>query len=373
MKNITTQQKVLLVITKSNFGGAQKYVFDLAYGLSQDENFSVKVLVGGNGELIHKLKEKNIEVINIPNIIRDVSLLRDLKSFLWLVKTFRREHPDVVHLNSSKIGLFGALAGRLSGIKKIVFTAHGWPFTEDRPQWQKIIFRYLALLTVLLSHTTIGVSKTTIEKLKAPKFLQKKIKQIYLGIKNINYHTRDTFFTERNLELPTGVRIVSVGELHKNKGYDIAISYLEKIKNLDWSYHILGGGDKAKDLQKEINEKGLSNKVFLYGHIKDASHYLTSFDLFLLPSRTEALGYVVLEAVNASLPIVAHHVGSVPEILIDDPYSVLITPNNIDDAKKVLEEMINNLPQVLTSHREHIHLKFTQDEMIRKTKEIYVE
>ncbi|NIT73939.1 glycosyltransferase family 4 protein, partial [candidate division KSB1 bacterium] len=140
------KKKVLYVITKSNFGGAQRYVYDLATNLPRAQ-YDVSVAAGGSGELIARLNEHHIPVITIERLGRDIRLLNEIVVFLKLVALFRRTRPDVVHLNSSKIGGLGALAARIYNMlpkgnplkaesyklkAKIIFTAHGWAFNEPR-------------------------------------------------------------------------------------------------------------------------------------------------------------------------------------------------------------------------------------------------
>ena len=78
----------------------------------------------------------------------------------------------------------------MAGIKKIIFTAHGWAFNENRPKWQKFIFWAIQAKTVFFCHQTIAVSETTKFQLK-PKWLQKKIVVIHNGIKQENLLSKD--------------------------------------------------------------------------------------------------------------------------------------------------------------------------------------
>ena len=70
--------KILYIITKSNWGGAQKYVYDLATKVKDFDN-EVLVAYGGNGKLGEKLKEKNIKTLEILNLERDVNLVKEIK------------------------------------------------------------------------------------------------------------------------------------------------------------------------------------------------------------------------------------------------------------------------------------------------------
>src|SRR3989338_7709209 len=103
--------KVLFVITKSNWGGAQRYVYDLATALLR-ENYEVAVAVGGQGLLAENLKMAGIRVVGIPHLERDVNFFKETLSTLYLWKIFKSEQPDIIHLNSSKVGGLGAIAAR---------------------------------------------------------------------------------------------------------------------------------------------------------------------------------------------------------------------------------------------------------------------
>ncbi|MDO8564480.1 MAG: glycosyltransferase, partial [bacterium] len=150
-----SKTKILYVITKSNYGGAQRYVFDLATSLPKDECEAVVVLgAAQNGApvLQEKLHGAGVRTIFIPGLSRDISFLKELRVFRELMKVFKFEKPFVVHLNSSKAAGLGALAARLCGTPLIVFTVHGWPFFEERNPLSKLVIRLFSYITVLLSH-----------------------------------------------------------------------------------------------------------------------------------------------------------------------------------------------------------------------------
>src|SRR3989344_950530 len=108
---MSERKKILFCVTKGNFGGAQKYVYDLATNLSKAA-FDIVVACGnkdGNA-LPQKLVEQNIRTIALENSEREINLKNDFKTFGELIKIIKEEKPDIVHLNSSKIGLLGSLA-----------------------------------------------------------------------------------------------------------------------------------------------------------------------------------------------------------------------------------------------------------------------
>lgn len=302
-------KKILFVITKSNWGGAQRYVYDMATNLPKDE-FEVAVALGGTGELQRKLDAAKIQIIQLQSVQRDLSIIADIGGFFSIYHAIKVFRPDIVHLNSSKAGGLGALAGHLSGVPRIIFTAHGWPFAEKRNVlWR--MFAYLgSWVTALLSDIVICVSDTDLKLAQKMPFVAHKAVRIYNGIdQNMTFGSGDVI---RN-SFPAGVKITgTIGELNKNKNQ---ISLVKQAKS-DQNMHvaIIGEGEERKNLEDKIKKYNLENRVKLFGFMP-ASEVLKGFDIFALPSIKEGLPYVLLEAKLAGLPIVANRVGGIGEIL----------------------------------------------------------
>lgn len=301
-------KKILFVITKSNWGGAQRYVYDLATALQKD--FNVSVAFGQEGLLAKKLSEARIQTFPIEALKRDVSISNDVKSFFELLRLFRTEKPDVVHLNSSKAAGVGVLAARLAGVPRIIFTAHGWPFWEQRDLVSRGLIYFFSWLTALLSHKIIVVSDYDLKVAQRMPLVAHKMVRIYNGI-DLNFPLGSADVVRHSF--PTGVRITgTIGELNKNKNQ---IALIEEAKNDPNMYvAIIGDGEERLNLIKKIEEYGLTMRVKLFGFML-ASEVLRGFDVFALPSLKEGLPYVLLEAKVAGLPIVATRVGGVGEIL----------------------------------------------------------
>ncbi|PIR85987.1 hypothetical protein COU14_01430, partial [Candidatus Kaiserbacteria bacterium CG10_big_fil_rev_8_21_14_0_10_44_10] len=263
------KRKILFLITKSNFGGAQRYVHDLAVGLPKSE-FEVKVASGGTGTLIDKLKDANIDVITIDSLQRDISLGKEWMAFWETVDIIRREQPDVLHINSSKAGVLGSLAGRLLGVPNIIFTSHGWAFNEDRPIWQKFILKKMHWFTVLLSHHTIAVSQELKRQMNWP-FVNKKITVIHNGreIKNLlsREESRDNLIEKEPRLTPykDDFWSLTIGELHPVKRHDAVIEVMKELvdKEPNTRHLIIGSGEEEQELKVLIAKENLSEHIFL--------------------------------------------------------------------------------------------------------------
>ncbi|MFA6408493.1 MAG: glycosyltransferase [Candidatus Paceibacterota bacterium] len=301
-------RNILFVITKSNWGGAQRYVYDLATALPKDE-FDVGVAFGQPGQLAEELTKAGIKTHLVASMQRDVSLGDDIKSFFELIKIFRAEKPYIVHLNSSKAGGIGSLAARLSGVPRIIFTAHGWPFMEKRPALWRLVAWLGSWATAILSHSVIAVSENDLSIGKRLPFCGSKMQLVYNGIVLPPLGSGDII---RNA-FPAGAHITgTIGELNRNKNQ---IALIEQARSDPHMYvAIVGDGEERANLEEKIREYGLENRVKLFGFLT-ASEVLRGFDTFALPSLKEGLPYVLIEARMAGLHIVANRVGGVGEIL----------------------------------------------------------
>lgn len=301
--------RILYVITKSNWGGAQRYVYDLATSLPKNE-FAVTVAVGGDGALSKKLRDAGIPVLSLAHVQRDLSVTSDIGGFFAIYNAIRAIRPDTIHLNSSKAGGLGALAARILGVRNILFTAHGWPFMERRNiAWRAFVW-LSSWVTVLLSHTVIVISTNELRLGRRLPFCAKKMRLIHNGIDwQMHFGTGELI----RRAFPAGARITgTVGELTKNKNQ---IALIEQARtNPDMFVAIVGEGEERAQLESKIKEYGLEDRVKLFGFIP-ANEVLRGFDEFALPSLKEGLGYVLLEAKVAGLPITANRVGGIPDIL----------------------------------------------------------
>lgn len=371
------RKKILFVITKSNWGGAQRYVFDLATALSR--TYSVAVALGGDGRLRTLLEAQSIPVFRIAHLLRDVSLASEIHAFLSLYKVIKYEKPDVLHLNSSKVGILGGIAGRLAGVPSIVFTAHAWAWNEKRPIVSRIGIALLHWVTVLLSHRTITVSHAVYDQMARFPGTKKRMRVVHLGITPLpridaEQARAQCLTREPALQALTHLPwFVTIGELHPIKGHIFVLKALELLKKEGYAcvYILIGDGEQYPVLQDYVTSHNLSDTVFFLGHIQDAAVLLSTFDLFILPSLSEAFGYVLLEAGAAEVPILASAVGGIPEI-IGGGMGTLVPPQ---DPVSIADALMHRTPSAehVATHdlKVAVATYFTKERMVTETRAVY--
>ena len=386
-------QKVLILITKSNWGGAQRHVFDLATRLPHDK-YDVHVMAGGEGTLISKLRAAQIKADGNLPIGRDIKISGDFSAFIKLWKILRREKPAILHLHSSKIGGLGALAGKLAGVKRIIFTVHGWAFNEDRSFIQKMIIRFSYWIILLLSDRIIVVSDSARKQAEYWPFVQDKMTVIRHGIEQFPVFSQANARHEIMIRYPKIKKVVemaggekntfwigTVAELHRIKGYDHAIravyecqNHINNTNNKHLIYLVAGEGDERQNIENQIKELGMENHIFLLGHVDRGYELMRAFDVFLLASLSEGLGYVLLESGVSQTAVIATTVGGIPEVVEDMDSGVLVQPGSVRELAHAIHFMIEN-PKERKKCAENLKKRvlenFSIEKMIRETEGVY--
>lgn len=359
--------KILYLITKSNWGGAQVYVHDLATTF-QSKGHSVVVAFGGHGTLEDNLKKNGVRTVSLASMVRDISLFKEFFVIKEIYRLIKDENPDIVHLNSSKAAGIGGLLARILGVKKIVTTIHGAPFREDRNSISRKMIYFFTWLTCLCAHTVITVSKQDEADLGTMFFLKKKLKTVYLGL---TYDPPQPRTTPKDRVM----NIVTVGDLTKNKGHLFGLQVMEKLRdnNVHFHYSIIGEGEERAKIEEFIAMKQLGGYVELLGY-KDARPILHEYDIYFLPSVKEGLPYILLEAGKANLPVVASITGGVPEIIRHEETGLLAQPKDVEGMYQCLLRMINDrrfAKKLGQSLHAHIVLNFAHSKMLVETAKIY--
>ncbi|MBX2866607.1 glycosyltransferase family 4 protein [Candidatus Kaiserbacteria bacterium] len=343
------KKRLLYVITKSQFGGAQRYVFELASALKGD--YDVSVACGGSGELVQKLQHAHIPVIPLRHIVRDMSLFKEIRAFSEIKRIIKEENPDVVHLNSSKAGVLGALAARLVGIKHVVFTAHGWPFLEKRNVLWKTVAWIGSWVTALLSHKVIVVSRYDRDHMHMP--FVRDVKVIHTAVPPVAFLPRatarlDLLPSETVQAHRDDTWLGTIAELTPNKNLFAAIDAVgayNKAHTKKIFYTIIGSGELIEALAQYIERHDLTDHVKLVGYVDSARKYLAAFDLFVLPSKKEGFPYALLEAGSAGIPVIASNVGGIPELIKDKKTGLLMNPADANTLLSALGHAIENPDQ----------------------------
>jgi glycosyltransferase involved in cell wall biosynthesis len=331
------------------------------------------------GRLFEVLRENGIATIPLKTIERDVTLLPEWRAFKELVAVIREQKPDVLHLNSSKMGFLGALAGRMAGVKHIICTIHGWPHKEQRPLLWKVMAWLGSWGTIFLCHTVIVVSERDMRD-SPTLFFRDSIRLIYNGISDFPRKSREKARTTLITYAPELAKyprwLLMNAELHPNKGISTAVRALDELgpSYKDVALVVCGEGQERENLQLLAHELRVANRVFLLGFVPNARENLAAADIYLMPSRKEGLPLAILEAGLAALPVISSRVGGISEVITDHKNGLFMPRSNTHILTKSIDYLFNH-PQEAQEFgsklREKVLSDFSEAEMVENTIALY--
>ena len=175
---------------------------------------------------------------------------------------------------------------------------------------------------------------------------------------------------------PEQVVIGMVCRLIEQKGIPFGIRAFAQIAERfpDAVLVIAGEGQMRQELEDEVRELTLQDRVRFLGWRADGARVMAAYDIFLMPSLWEGFGLVMLEAMGHSLPIVGSAVSAIPEVVVEGETGLLVPPRDVDGLAKVLSMLLADAP--LRKHMglmglERLETQFSIDKMVDETVALY--
>ncbi len=375
---MSSDLKVLQVIPKLGYGGAETGCFDIAHYLP--ENNCKSFIVTSGGELLKFVDKKKVKVFRLP--VNSKNPLLILINAIILIGIILINNISIVHARSRAPAWSCLLATKLTG-RKFVTTFHGtYNFKNKLKKFYNSIMTRSDLIIAgsnfIFSHIKQNYSKYLNDK--------KKLLVIFRGI-NIDYFDPTTKFesdekkllTTWNIEKDKKI-ILLPGRLTSWKGQEIFIEAINLV-NIELGYEafyaVILGSDQGRDLYKKklirLSEQyRLSKQIKFIDHCKDmALAYKVSDIVVSASTEPEAFGRVAVEAQSMETPIVASNIGGSNETIIDEKTGFLYEAGNAKSlSKKILKLLFLDetlLKSIGTEGRKNIVQKFNVEKMCFST------
>ncbi len=345
----TSPTTILLVVTQGTPGGAQRFVLDIAKYLVNHPEHSLRPLIAsGPGDYVPSEAERlDIPHRTLAHLDRSLNPFKSLLFTQELKKLAHTERAKLIHLNSSNTLVAPRLL-RLMGTRiKTVATLHGLSLLDPhhrqsdlkRSVWTSI-FRFL----LSACDETVYICRANYNDATALQ-LSPRSTLIYNGL-TAPEHIPPRDEARRALEHHLGRSLAhhrvygTIGRFAYPKNYTWLINQARTLHAADPSalIVIIGSGPERPLYEEAIKQHHLENTVILGNYISDATNILRGFDVFILPSIFEGLPYVLLEARHQGIPILASHVGGIPEI-VDKKF--LFEPDNEAGFMRALHHLLS--------------------------------
>ena len=357
-------------------GGSERVWIERLNYLSENTDYQLYLITTDQDKrkIFYEVNSK----INLIDL--DINYYKD-KELNFIKRIFQFKKKQKKHLKK--------LEKTLNDIQPDIVIGHG---TEEK--WLLSYFKgkYKIVLEHHLEKNFLKKSaKNMLYKLKADYF-------IYKERKLINLYDEFLVLTEQDKEqwdndkikvipnplpfYPTKVsslknkKIISIGRLEHQKGYDILIDVWNIIskKYPDWTLEIYGEGSERENLQNKVNKLGLGKSFLLKGVVKNIQDKYLESSIYVMSSRYEGFGMVLVEAMSCGLPVISFDCPCGPkDIIKNNEDGFLIEFGNIEKmAKKIEELIINGEKRKLFGKNAKKNVQiFSQDKVMNQWKELF--
>ena len=375
---MSSNLKVLQVIPKLGYGGAETGCYDIAHYLP--ENDCGSFIVTSGGELLKFIDKKKVKIIKLP--VHSKNPLIIFINFLALVAIILVKNISIVHARSRAPAWSCLLAAKITG-RKFVTTFHGtYNFNNKiKKFYNSVMVRsdlIIAGSNFIFSHIKDNYTKYLNAK--------KKLLVIFRGI-NVDYFDPTTKLDsdEKKLlkkwQIEKDKKIILLpGRLTGWKGQEVFIEAINLV-NIELGYEafyaVILGSDQGRDLYKKkliriTEQHRLNNQVKFIDHCNDMALAYKVSDIVISASiEPEAFGRVAVEAQSMEKPIIASEIGGSNETIIDEKTGFLFESNNAKSLSKKILKVLSMDETLLQSigkeGRKNIIQKFNVEKMCFST------
>lgn len=363
--------KVLHVITKGEIGGAQSHVVTLTRELLR-QGVHAEVAIGGaaGSTLEHQLAASGIPVHRISELSNALRPVRMMEAVRALRRIVRDTAPDVLHAHSAMAGVVARLAGRLSGTP-VVYTVHGFAFKAGNAWHRRAMAFSLEWALAPLTHTMICVSRHEARQAAWLPLAAKRVRVIHNGIE-------DTTSLQHTAAPPPAhpTSVVMVARMAAPKRPDLllrAIAQLRKSSGDEIPTTFFGDGPDL-GAHRALAEQLALKSAYFAGDVADAASRLSAHTLFVLMSDHEGLPISLIEAMRASMPIVASDLPGIRELLPHSEHALLVPPDAqaLASALRQLIESPALRAAMGAAARQRFEQCFTAQRMVHSVRSVYL-
>lgn len=308
--------KIVILVSTLEIGGAEKQSVLLHNSLNKNYETFMIIFYGKRiDDKLWCLVEKKENILCLKGSF--------FNKLIKIYRFFKQKKVSFLFSFLTLPNLIGGILGRLAGVKNI----YGSIRNTKLQSWKIIIERIVA--NRLSSHTIVN-------SYNAESIFNKKAFKNVITIPNCFPKVDKP--VARDFQVSNLVNIITVGRFVPEKDYDTALEVINSLiqLNLKIKYTIVGYGVLENQIREKVEKLGIENYVIMYINPNNISELLYKSDIYLSTSLYEGTSNSILEAMNASLPIVATEVGDNDRMVIEGCNGYLLP---ISDVKNIAESV----------------------------------
>ena len=384
------KRNILFVVDEKRMGGVSVLLEDMM-NMINISKYNIDILVlHNNGEMLENLDE-NINIIygspyfeavdysikevlksgNLKLIYKKMKLIFDMKTG-HIEKVIKKERKKILNKKydveiAFKDGFTALFTAFGDSSKKVHWLQYEYKKINPNANYDKLFKKILPNFDNI-----VAVSDNVKKYFNDIYHLDDKVEVIYniIDQNKIDKKSKeecDVILNNKELN------IVSVGRLHKMKGYDRLIDAFSMLKkeNLlnDVKLRIYGNGPEYVNLKQQINDLKLNDNIMLMGQVLNPYKYIKNNDLFVLSSVYEPFGLVIVEALSLHVPVLATSNSATSKLIVDNKTG-LIVENSIDGLYEGLKKIINNKEIVIEYKNNLKDYSYDNSELVKQIEKI---
>ncbi len=311
-------------------GGIERCMLNLASGFIQHEIDVDLVIADYRGDFISKIPEEvNVVDLDVTRVLKSISPLRE-----YLTNT----EPDVLLSGHTHANIASVIAGKISRVETTVAIGIHNTHSLSKSSSQGFTSNIIRLLYPrLYSHAdhVIAVSKGAKQDIVRNTSLRANdVSVIHNPVVTIGLHEEASKLADNRWLNDESIDVVlSVGRLAEQKDFETLLRAFEKVseQNARARLLIVGTGSKESQLRAVVSELGIEKQVKLVGYVDNLYAYMNAADVFVLSSKWEGFGIVLVEAMAVGTPVVSTDCPHGPnEILNSGEYGELVEVGDVE-------------------------------------------
>jgi glycosyltransferase involved in cell wall biosynthesis len=286
-------------------------------------------------------------------LTRAVTPATDARALLQLYRWLRAEQFDLVEVATPKAALLGSVAARLARCRQIVHVLHGLPY-EGKSGWLGASLRASAWVPCRLADVTWAVSPSVAQRVRVDGLAGRAEVRIMgagscngVDLQRFSPDARGTGAAVRAAwNIPADATVVGfVGRLTCDKGVDELARAFEGVHRRRRDVVLLVVGDyeeRDRPSAETIRRLAVHPAVRHVGFQTDVVGFLAAMDLFVLPTRREGLGNVLLEAAAMGLPTVTTRATGARDATVPGVTGLQVETGNVDGLEQAISSLVND-------------------------------
>lgn len=348
--------RVLMILTRFRssgpVGGTGRQLYKLARALT-DQGLDIEIVTGWWSR--KEPRTKTFDGIPVHRVFTfwnmgGIKGLRKFGTYTYMLALLaylvrHRRRYDVIHVHSMSASAFvGTLAGKLLNKPTLIKVMASGEWSDLKLMRDNVFVwgtRYMLPFILRYCDCIVALNRETVKELQEAGFAPERIGLVPNGVVMGDAQ-------KRTYRLHTPACLVFVGRLQRQKGLDVLLQALARLKTIrptsDWKLRVFGDGPRHAEYENLTDDLGIAEQVQFEGQISNVPAQLVTADIFVLPSRAEGMSNALLEAMAAGLPCIATRISGNTDLIEDGVNGLLVPPENPEALARAMVSLLESQP-----------------------------